>query len=328
MSASDRDSVSSVHYSVVIPVFRSEETIEELYHRLTSVMRELNKTYELIFVEDAGGDSSWTKLERLAHDDEHVAAIQLTRNFGQAGATNCGLHYATGDIIVTIDDDLQHPPEEIPVLIQTLERDPDLDVALGAPRVKQHKWWRTLGSKTVNYVSNRILSRGRSLTLTSFRAIRKQALEQALALTTTRPALGAMLLSITPRVVNVPVDHHPRMHGRGNYSLAKLVGLTVDKTLSYSTFPLRLLAVVGGFGILASATLAGYYLWRYAVGGIAVPGWLSQTLILIVISGFNFLAFGIVGEYLLRILQAVHGMPTFLVREIQSRRETHSPPRS
>ena len=304
-------------YSIVVPVFNSEKTLRPLCERIAGVMEQRGASFEILLVHDGGTLGSWSVAAELARGGEHVIAIQLMRNYGQSAATMCGLGYARGRFVITIDDDLQSPPEEIGVLIEAMDERPELDAIFGAPIEKHHALHRRLGSWALNKLSaGHIFSMGDSdLKLTSFRILRRPIVESLLAVRTPHPAPGAMLCSITPRIANVPVRHEARAHGRGGYSLGKLLGVTIDKTLSFSTLPLRTLATVGVLGILASVVLGGIYLARYLVGGVGVPGWTTMVLLMIGIAGFNFFAFGVVGEYLLRILQTVQGNPQYLVRE-------------
>lgn len=307
-----------VRYSVVVPVYNAVDTLHELYERICATLEARGESFELILVHDCGTDGSWQVASALARQDSRVVAIELMRNYGQSAATMCGLSHARGDLVITLDDDLQNPPEEIDVLIRAIDERPDLDAIFGAPAEKRHAAWRRIGSWALNRLSSRhIFSTGdRDLELTSFRIMRRPVVESLLSVSTPRPALGAMLCTITPRIANVRVRHEPRLRGSGGYTFAKLLGVSIDKTLSFSTLPLRTLAVLGLMGIIGSVILGVVYLGRYLTGGVGVPGWTTQVLLSIGIAGFNFLAFGLVGEYLLRILQTVQEMPQFRIREM------------
>lgn len=277
-------------------------------------MEGIEKPFEILLVDDGSIDHSWLKIETLVKSDHRIRGVQLMRNYGQANATMCGLRYAKGEFVITIDDDLQNPPEEIPVLIEGIENDPQLDVLYGAPAEKQHVVWRRVGSDFLNWISSRIFTRGKSIKLTSFRIMRRNVIDHLLTIDTPHPAPGALLLTITPRVKNVTVRHEPRTIGRSGYTLSKIYRLTLSKFLSFSTLPLRFLAISGLLGIFLSFILGLGYFIKYLFGGIKIPGFTTLVLLLIAISGFNFFAFGIVGEYLIRILQAVYGTPQYQVR--------------
>lgn len=304
-------SIALLAYSIVIPVYHSARMLPELHRRLTAVMQGLGEPYEIIFVEDCGRDDSWKVLQALATNDPAVTAIQLMRNSGQSNATLCGLSHAKGRLILTLDDDLQHPPEEIPALIAALGS--DVDVVMGVPKEKQHHWFRRLGSSVMHNINCYLLGKDRTLRFTSFRLMRRAVVEGLLTMRTLSPALGPMINSVTHRIVNTTVQHAPRKEGRSGYTVGRLLAQTMSNLIGYSMLPLRLLAIVGGIGIVLSLGFALILVVHYLKGG-AVPGWTSTVLILVLLSGFNFFAFAILGEYVLRILQRVNATPQYFVR--------------
>ena len=303
----------SVRYSVVIPVYGSEQILQALYRRLIPVMDALNSPYELIFVDDCGPGNTWGTLRTLAQQDPRVVAIQLMRNAGQSSATLCGMAHARGEVVITMDDDLQHPPEEIPKLLQALG--PEVDLTMGVPVKMRQPWLREMGSYAINRLNAYFLNRPKHLYFTSFRAIRRPVVNAALAMRTLNPALGIMLGSLTTRINNTSFQHSPRASGKSGYSLPKLISLTMSNLIGHSVLPLRVLGIIGMIGILVSLVFASILLLRYLYGGIGVPGWTTTTLLLLLLSGFNFFAFAIIGEYLLRILQRANYTPQYFVRE-------------
>jgi dolichol-phosphate mannosyltransferase/undecaprenyl-phosphate 4-deoxy-4-formamido-L-arabinose transferase len=314
----------SIDYSIVIPVYNSARVLPELHSRISPVMKRLGKPYEIIFVDDCGRDNSWdVLLELVAHDDT-VTAIQLMRNSGQSNATLCGLAHSRGNTVITMDDDLQHPPEEIPRLLTALGA--HVDVVMGVPKEKKHHWFRRVGSKAMHNVNCYLLGKSRDLRFTSFRLMRRAVVDGLLEMRTLSPALGPMINSVTHRIINTTVQHDPRKEGRSGYTLRRLVGQTLSNLIGYSMLPLRMLAVLGALGIVLSVAFAAVLLVRYLMGGTSVPGWTSIALMLVLISGFNFFAFAILGEYVLRILQRVNATPQYFVRSrITSAREGIDP---
>ena len=303
-------------YSIVVPVYNSEKTLPVLYARVVKVMESLGATFEIVFVEDCGQDNSWQVLLDLAEKDERVSAIQLMRNHGQARATMCGLGHSRGHFVITIDDDLQHPPEEIPVLVHALEQNPNVDVIIGTPhQKKKHALWRNLGSEFVNVINTHVFKKDHSLKFSGFRIIRRQVVDCLVEQNVPQPAISALLISITSRIQNIDVRHEPRAVGKSGYTLSKILTLTLSNFLAYSIFPLRFLAITGVVGVVGSLVTGAVYILRYLMGGIGVAGWTTLVLLLIGLSGFIFFAFGLVGEYLLRILQSVHFTPQYIVRQ-------------
>jgi len=304
-----------IKYSIVVPVYNSEKTLPLLYERLIKVMESLETTFEILFVEDEGRDGSWEVLCNLAKRDKRISAIQLMRNQGQARATMCGLRHSAGQFVVTIDDDLQHPPEEIPVLIKALKDNSNMDVIIGIPYEKKHALWRNLGSQFVNIINTYVFKKSHSLKFSGFRVIRRQIVDCLIKQNVPQPAVGVLLLSITPRIQNVYVRHEPREYGKSGYTLSKIFTLTLSNFLAFSIFPLRFLAICGVLGVFGSIMVGAVYLLRYLTGGIGVAGFTTIVLLLVGMGGFIFFAFGLVGEYLLRILQSVHFTPQYVVRQ-------------
>lgn len=309
----DRDeaSLEMLDYSIVIPVYRSALILPELFERLTAVMLRLEQSYEIIFVEDCGPDNSWHVLQELASKEPAVTAIQLMRNSGQSNATLCGLANARGRIIITMDDDLQHPPEEIPALIKALRT--TVDVVMGVPKEKKHNWFRRLGSNVMHNINCYLLGKDQKLHFTSFRLMRRAVVDGLLSMRTLSPALGPMINSVTRRIVNATVQHAPRKEGVSGYTFSRLFSQTMSNLIGYSMLPLRLLAIIGGGGIILSIGFAIALVAHYLGGGV-VPGWTSTALLLVMLSGFNFFAFAILGEYVLRILQRVNATPQYFIR--------------
>jgi dolichol-phosphate mannosyltransferase/undecaprenyl-phosphate 4-deoxy-4-formamido-L-arabinose transferase len=313
-----KSSMNKTDLSIIIPVFNSEKTLMELYQRIINSISPLNKTYEIIFVEDCSRDQSWDLLCELAQGNRDVTAIQLLKNSGQGNATLAGLEFSQGNIVVTLDDDLQFAPEEIPNLVQYLYEHSDVDVVIGAPVQRKDNWVRRLGSSFINRINSVLVQKDAKLRMTSFRAIRRQVVDVVLTLKIPYPALGLVLNSVTMRIKNIPVNHYARKNGKSNYSLWRILNQTLSNFIGYSVMPLHVLAFIGVIGILVSASLSVFYLVRYFAVGITVAGWTTLLLVLLALSGFNFFAFAILGEYLLRITQISANTSKWYVRNIVS----------
>lgn len=302
-------------YSVIIPVYNSASTLSELYHRIVSVMESIGERFELVFVEDCGSDPSWQVLRDMALKDNRVTALQLLRNSGQGNATLAGMRLARGQYIVTIDDDLQHPPEELPKMINALLEDEQIDVVIGVPKEKRQHFIRRLGSSFINQINSVFLDKDPLLRLTGFRVMRSIVAQSIIQMRVPYPALGPMILSVTRRVRNVTVRHDFRKEGQSGYTFRRIVKQTLSNLIGYSMLPLRLLALLGVVGIIVSILLGGYYLYRYFFIGVGVPGWTTILILLLTFSGFNFFAFAVIGEYVLRITQISTQTSQCVVRE-------------
>lgn len=302
-------------YSVVVPVFNAEATLVQLKDRLADVLESLGGRFEIIFVDDGSRDRSWEVIRKLAESDPRVTGLSLTRNFGQANATFAGLRSATGIYLITIDDDLQNPPEEIPILVQALKDHPETDVVFGVPKGKEHPFWRRVASDLLNKVNHHVFKTDSSLKFTSFRLMRRRVVEPLFEMNVPILSPGALLCMVTERMRGVEVRHDERAAGRSGYSLSRLLRVALSRYTGFSVIPLRFLAVVGFVGVVASMVLGGVMVFKFITGQITVPGWTTVVLLLIGIMGFNFLALGILGEYLQNVLLSVRRTPVYLVRE-------------
>ncbi len=218
--------------SIVVPVYHSGPTLIELYHRLISVLSKEAEDFELIFVDDASSDDSFAKLRELRAGDRRVKIIRLAKNYGQQQALFCGFQYATGDLAITIDDDLQHPPEEIPLLLRKIEE--GYDVVFGIPITKKHSWYRNYGSAAINLILGLICRKPRKIKVSSFRVLRGSVVREICKTHKLFIYLAPLIFLATTKIVNVAVRHESRKFGRSGYNLAKLVKLSAKLILYYS----------------------------------------------------------------------------------------------
>jgi dolichol-phosphate mannosyltransferase/undecaprenyl-phosphate 4-deoxy-4-formamido-L-arabinose transferase len=276
----------------------------------------LRVAFEIILVDDASPNpDTWPVLDRISAGEERVHAYQLMRNAGQHTALITGLAQTRGEFVITLDDDLQHLPEEVPKLVNMMDESPELDVVIGAYISKQHSWFRNLGTKVINLITNHIFSKKSDLELTSFRLMRRPVVDALLKTHYKKPRIGLILLQVTDRIGNVPVQHDERRDGKSGYSLRRLFSDLLDNVLGTSALPLQLVSYLG-FGCSGlSLLLVLYFFVKYLRGDIGVPGWTSIILLLLFFFGVLLLCFGIVGEYLIRIMREVQGAPGPIVRK-------------
>jgi undecaprenyl-phosphate 4-deoxy-4-formamido-L-arabinose transferase len=314
---------ASIEFSVVIPVYNSAETVPELIARLVAVLEGLGPAYELILVDDGSQDGSWEALCRLqAGHPAHLTVIQLMRNYGQHNALMCGLRRSRGRHVITLDDDLQTPPEEIPKLVKAIQAT-DLDLIYGSYETKNHRAWRNAGSALVNLFFRAVFQS--SGNITSFRIIKRELLETTFSYGLNFTFLDGLLAWNTQRVGRVPVAHLPRTQGRSGYSLAKLLLLSLNLFTNFSLLPLQ---AVSACGILASAggfATGLYYLCQYLLAHITVPGYASLIIVSLVLGGIQLLSLGIMGEYVGRLHLNINHKPQYAERAVLSRREPGGP---
>lgn len=285
--------------SVVIPVYNAAPNLMELYQVLTTVLDKTVERYEIILVEDRGGDNSWDIICELVQADSRVSGIRLRRNYGQHNALLCGIRAARYDIIVTMDDDLQHPPAEIAMLLDKLAQ--GYDVVYGTPRQEQHGLWRDLASQLTKLALSSTMGVEVASKVSAFRAFRTELRDAFSDYRSPTVSIDVLLTWGTSRFAAVPVRHEPRRAGQSNYTLGKLITHAFNLMTGFSTLPLQVASFIGfgftlfGFGILA------YVLARYFLNGAQVPGFAFLASIVALFSGAQLFALGIIGEYLARI---------------------------
>jgi glycosyltransferase involved in cell wall biosynthesis len=311
----ERPGTPAPDISVVTPVYRSGNCIPVLLERLTAVLYGLNRPYEVILVDDGSPDDTWEITRRAISAYPNVMAIQLMRNGGQAFATLCGLSHARGRIVITMDDDLQHPPGEIPRLLAELEGSPEIDCVFGCFQEKRHARYRNLGSRFMSWVMRSAFNLPRDFRSSSFRAMRRTLVRAILTHQTANPSMAVMILGCTSRVRNVMVEHAPRYAGTSHYTLSRQLRPALDGIINVSVAPLRAISYTGVAICGLSLVLIGVFLYKYFTGAIGVPGWTSVVVLLSFFAGIILFSLGVFGEYLVRILREVRGAPPFVERE-------------
>jgi len=304
-------------YSIIIPVYNSEHTLIELYERIKKVFEEmLKEEFELILVNDSSRDNSWQVMKKLHNVDSRVKIINLARNFGQHSALFCGLHYFQGDFVIMMDDDLQHPPEEIPKLIQTLKNNPEIDVVFGNYLVKHHSWYRNFGSLIINKLGEKIAKRETKIKITSFRIMKADLARKISGIEIQQPRIGNLIMHSTNRVMTIDVEHNARVKGKSGYHLNRLIKDSLSIIISNSILPLKLISSFGIILSFISIIIGVFFIIRYFIHGISVAGWTSLIVLITFFSGFILFTLGIIGEYLIRILMEAKKMPVYIEREV------------
>ncbi len=301
--------------SVVIPVYNASRSLSELLRQLTGVLSPTEGGYEIILVDDCSPDESWRVIRNLAREYPQVKGFQLMHNEGQATATLCGLARARGEIVVTMDDDLQHPPDQLPKLLEALKARPDIDCVLGYFEEKQHAFYRNVGSGLIRKINAAAFRWPPGMRSSAFRALRRPLVDAIVRQRTMSPAMPVLIFGTTRRVLSIPVEHAPRHAGRSSYSFGKQLGLALDNICNATMLPLRLVSVLGLLMCVLSMILVVFYLTRYFMGAIQVAGWATVVLLLTFFSGVTLLSLGVFGEYLVRVLREVRQRPMYIVRE-------------
>ena len=296
--------------SIVVPTYKSPTTLTELVERTESLGL---SAFEIIIVDDGNNDATWEQIGLLSQSKKFVVGLRLGRNFGQHSALLAGVRKAKYSQIVTIDDDLQNPPEEIPNLLAKLVN--GVDVVYGVSTQVRQNVWRRFTSRTAKAIFARVLGFESAISISSFRAFQTQLREGFAGELGPHVSLDALLTWSTSRFSTLEVEHHARRVGKSNYSFTKLVRFMLDTATSYSTRPLRLATTIGFI-----TTLFGLLLLVWVVGnaifiGDSVPGFPFLAASIAVFSGVQLVVLGILGEYLGKIHFRAMNKPTFSVSE-------------
>lgn len=300
--------------SIVIPVYRAQDMLAPLHERITAVLANLPIAYEIVFVEDAGGDQSWPAIVELAQKDDRVRAFRLSRNFGQHNALLCGIKAARGDVIVTMDDDLQHPPEELPKLLSAMTD--DIDVVYGfSPHDNPHGLFRGFASRASKWALQVAMGVDSARHASAFRAFRTRLREAFGEDHGPSINIDVMLTWGTTRFTSVVVRHDQRAGGTSGYTVRKLLAHLLNMVTGFTALPLQIASVMG---ILFSAV--GFLLLIYVclvrlIHGGTVPGFTFLASAISVLAGVQLFALGMIGEYVSRIHFRTMGRPSFLVSE-------------
>jgi len=298
--------------SIVIPVFNAEATLHELCSAITTEIADATSDFEIILVDDCSRDGSWQVIESLASGNDRIRGIALGRNFGQHNALLCGIRSARHEIVITLDDDLQHPASQIPVLLNELAK--GYDVVYGVPKAKQHGFLRNIASRITKLALQGAIGMKVARDVSAFRAVRTRLREGFANFQSPFVSIDVLLTWSTSKYSSVKVEHRARAVGESNYTLRKLISHAFNIVTGYSAVPLKLASIVGFTLTMFGLLILGYVLVRYFVHGSSVPGFAFLASIITIFSGTQMFVMGIFGEYLARIHFRTLNRPPYFVR--------------
>lgn len=300
--------------SVIIPVYNSAQSLPILTDRLAQTLPNLAARYEVIMIEDGGQDNSWAVIQQLAGQYSWLRGVKMMRNYGQHNALLCGIRLACYEWLVTMDDDLEHPPEEIHLLLAKLAE--GYDVVYGAPQQQQHGLLRDFASTITKTALQGSMGADTARNISAFRAFRLYLREAFTAYQSPFVNIDVLLTWGTTRFTFIRVRHDPRAFGVSNYTFRKLVTHAFNMITGFSTLPLQLASWLG-FAMTAFGLLLLFYLIvvRIIIFGYDVPGFTFLASIIAVFSGAQMFALGIIGEYLSRMHFRITERPTYVVHK-------------
>lgn len=298
--------------TVIIPVYNGADTIIQLTDRLLKELPQLFSEYEIILVDDCSDDDSWTVLKSLqTTHPEIIRAMHMARNYGQHNATLCGIRAARFEICITMDDDLQHPPEQLPLLLEEFNK--GFDVVYAVPKKMPHSWWRNLGSRMTKIVLGKIMGM-RIREMGAFRMFRTDLRDAFAGYSSPEVYVDPLLTWGTKKFGHVYVEEDKREIGKSNYSFARLVKASLLIMTGYSTVPLRIASLIGFIFMLFGLGILIYVLIVTLSQG-STPGFPFLASIISIFAGVQLFTLGIIGEYLARVYERSSERPTYVVRE-------------
>jgi undecaprenyl-phosphate 4-deoxy-4-formamido-L-arabinose transferase len=308
---SEKKNIYSI--SVVIPVYNSEPILPELAERLNDVMPKISDNFEVILVNDGSRDNSWSEILRLSERYEWIKGICLMRNYGQHNALLCGIRQANNEIVVTMDDDLQHPPEEIPKLLEKLNE--GFDVVYGSPEKENHGVLRDLASQITKIALKSGMGADAARRVSAFRVFRTYLREGFSDYSGSFVSIDVLLTWATSKFIWIFTKHYPRKIGKSNYSLIELITHALNMVTGFSTLPLQIASIVGFVFTIVGILILFYVIGRYLVQGSPVPGFPFLAAMIAVFSGAQMFSIGIIGEYIARIHSQSMKRPSYQIKQ-------------
>lgn len=306
-----------MNISIVIPVFHPTYALRLLVEDLVASLED--SLLEIILVDD-GSDSFYDAfIKDVFLNHSQVTLIRLRKNFGEHNAVLCGLRNASGDYIITMDDDMQNPASETIKLFRKIEE--GYDVVYANYSQKKHSIWRNMGSWFTNKVADTLMDKPKGLYLSSFRIMRKDLVEEILKYQGPFPYIDGLIMRTTRHIGTVETLHHPRKEGKSGYSMKKLVGLYLNVFINFSVLPLRWLTIAGFLIFLSGLILSGIFVYL-KFQQVDPPGWTSTVIFILLTAGFQSLFLGLIGEYLGRLYLDINKTPAYAIRSIHLKRDT------
>ena len=300
--------------SIVVPVYRSAKILPILVSRIAEIFKEKIDTVELILVEDRSPDDSWSVIEQLSQDNGFVRGVQLSRNAGQHNAIMAGISITRGNVVVLMDDDLQHPPEDIPRLIDKIRAGDD--VCYTYYKNRQHENWKKFGSWFNGKVANILLKKPEWLYLSSFKAISRNVASEIIKYSGPYAYVDGLILDVTDRIATIEIEHGERYSGEGNYNLKRSISLWLKMATSFSIVPLRLATFFGIALAAISAVIALAIIIRKLIYVDIATGWSSLIVVMLFMGGVQIAFLGIIGEYIGRAYLSLNKKPQFVIRKV------------
>jgi glycosyltransferase involved in cell wall biosynthesis len=300
-----------MHISVIVPVYKAENCLQELYNRLKNTLEQITSDFEIILIEDCGGDRSWDVIVKLAREDSRVKGFQFSRNFGQHYGITAGLDYCGGDWVVVMDCDLQDQPEEILRLYAKAQE--GYDVVLARRGVRKDTWIKRLGSRIFNKLFCYLADIQYDSEVANFRIISKKVVESCRLMREQLRFFGGLVEWVGFSTTSVDVQHGERFHGKSTYTFKKLCKLAGDAIIAHSDKPLRMSVRFGFIMSLLAFFYGIYILLRHLMFNSLLTGWSSLIVSIYFIGGIIIAILGIIGIYLGKTFEETKKRPLYII---------------
>ena len=300
-----------IEISIVVPVYNSEDNLTELNHQLQYELKDIN--FELILVNDQSKDTSWNKINDLTKEHKNIIGINLRKNSGQDNAIFAGVHYAKGQYIVIMDDDLQHSPSDIPKLYEEIKE--GYDVCYANFEKKKQALWKNIGSWLNGKMAEIIINKPKEIYLSPFKIIKKEIIEEVKATNYLYPYIDGIIFSITNNITQIDAKHYDRFSGSSNYTLLESIKVFMKLATGFSVFPLRVASFIGALTSIFGFVLGLYFIIEYFFNSSSPEGWTSMIVIVLFLGGIILMSLGIVGEYLGRIYLSINKKKSYTIKE-------------
>jgi len=298
--------------TVIIPVFNSQDIILETITSLVEHLNSIKQPYEIILVNDGSTDGSNIILNEIYNKFDNLKIINLLKNYGQHSAILCGMKFAEGNYIITMDDDLQNPPNEISKLYHKILE--GYDLVFAKFNNKMHPEYRKIGTKIIKLLNEIIFHKPKDIEITNFRIFKNDVAKRVLNHKSFDPYIPGLLLLYSSKIGNVTTEHKERTIGKSNYTLRKIFNLVSRLLFNYTTFPLNFIIIIGFIVSLLSLFLGLYFILKHILIGTSVPGWTSIAVLISFFTSIILMAFGVVGQYLIRIIKQNSNMEPYQIK--------------
>ena len=301
--------------SVVIPVYNSEKILPTLVNKISSSLDRLCKKdlYEIILINDCSEDNSWKVLKELFKNNNNLKCFSLMNNVGQHNSIMAGLKLSKGEVVVTMDDDLQHSPDSIEKLLDGLNN--GFDVCYSKFEKQKHNLWKKIGSWFNDKMANILYKKSSKVYLSSFKALKKNIVNEIIKFEGPYVYIDGLILNSTRNICTVNVEHFNRLSGKSNYTLKKSIGLWLIMATSFSTTPLRMVTLFGVLTMFFCFIAIGFIFVSKINNPDMETGWASLSILILFLGSLQFIAIGIIGEYVGRINIKVNQKPQFVIKE-------------